>query len=139
MKKAIITGITGQDGSYLAELLLVKGYQVHGIIRKSSVFTTQRLKTEVWKHPNCFAHHGDLADSSNLHRQIVKVQPDAIYNLGAQSHVAVSFEELVEGMVKYDLEFDNYGRSDFFSNVKTLVSKVRDFEIVRSTHSFCQI
>ncbi|MBU3928644.1 MAG: GDP-mannose 4,6-dehydratase, partial [Bacteroidetes bacterium] len=65
---------------------------VHGIIRRSSVFTTQRLKMEVWKHPNFFTHHGDLADSSNLHRLIDKIQPDEIYNLGAQSHVAVSFE-----------------------------------------------
>lgn len=92
MKKAFITGITGQDGSYLAELLLDKGYQVHGIIRRSSVFTTQRLKAEVWNNPNFFTHHGDLADSSNLHRLIDKIQPDEIYNLGAQSHVAVSFE-----------------------------------------------
>lgn len=92
MKKAFITGITGQDGSYLAELLLDKGYEVHGIIRRSSVFTTQRLKMEVWEHSNFFTHHGDLADSSNLHRLIDKIQPDEIYNLGAQSHVAVSFE-----------------------------------------------
>lgn len=92
MKKAFITGVTGQDGSYLAELLLEKGYEVHGIIRRSSVFTTQRLKPEVWKHPMFHTYHGDLADSSNLHRLIDKIHPDEIYNLGAQSHVAVSFE-----------------------------------------------
>ncbi|HCU07020.1 MAG TPA: GDP-mannose 4,6-dehydratase [Holosporales bacterium] len=92
MIKAFITGITGQDGSYLAEFLLNKGYEVHGIIRRSSVFTTQRLTNEVWNHPNFFTHHGDLADSSNLHRLISKIKPDEIYNLGAQSHVAVSFE-----------------------------------------------
>ncbi len=92
MKKALITGVTGQDGSYLAELLIDKGYEVHGIIRRSSVFTTQRLTDKVWKNKNFFTHHGDLADSSNLHRLISKIAPDEIYNLGAQSHVAVSFE-----------------------------------------------
>lgn len=91
-KKAFITGITGQDGSYLTELLLEKGYQVFGIIRRSSVFTTQRIKEGVWNHPNLKIFHGDLADSSNLHRLISTIQPHEIYNLGAQSHVAVSFE-----------------------------------------------
>lgn len=89
---ALITGITGQDGSYLTEFLLEKGYVVHGIIRRSSVFTTQRLRQKIWNHPNFHAHHGDLADSSNLHRLISKLNPDEIYNLGAQSHVAVSFD-----------------------------------------------
>jgi len=89
---ALITGVTGQDGSYLTELLLNKGYVVHGIIRRSSVFTTQRLKQDVWEHSNFFAHHGDLADSSSLHRLVSKIKPDEIYNLGAQSHVAVSFD-----------------------------------------------
>jgi GDPmannose 4,6-dehydratase len=92
MKKAFITGVTGQDGSYLAEFLLNKGYEVHAIIRRSSVFTTQRLHKEVWNNPNFFTYHGDLADSSNLHRLISNIKPDEIYNLGAQSHVAVSFE-----------------------------------------------
>lgn len=92
MKKAFITGVTGQDGSYLAEFLLDKGYEVHAIIRRSSVFTTQRLHKEVWNHPNFYTYHGDLADSSNLHRLISQIKPDEIYNLGAQSHVAVSFE-----------------------------------------------
>lgn len=92
IKKAFITGVTGQDGSYLAELLLEKGYEVHGIIRRSSVFTSIRLKKEVWAHPNFHTYHGDLADSSNLHRLVFKIKPDEIYNLGAQSHVAVSFE-----------------------------------------------
>lgn len=92
MKKALITGVTGQDGSYLVELLLEKGYEVHGIIRRSSVFTTQRIRQEVWDHPNFYTHHGDLADSSNLHGLIQQLKPDEIYNLGAQSHVAVSFE-----------------------------------------------
>lgn len=92
MKKAFITGVTGQDGSYLAELLLEKGYEVHAIIRRSSVFTSQRLHKNIWEHPSFHTYHGDLADSSNLHRLISKIQPDEVYNLGAQSHVAVSFE-----------------------------------------------
>ena len=92
MKKALITGIAGQDGSYLSELLLEKGYEVHAIIRRSSVFTTTRLNNEVWKHNNFFTYHGDLADSSSLHRLVSKINPDEIYNLGAQSHVGVSFE-----------------------------------------------
>ncbi len=90
--RAFITGVTGQDGSYLAEFLLEKGYEVHAIIRRSSVFTTTRLSSQIWKHPNFYTYHGDLADSSSLHRLIAKIKPDEIYNLGAQSHVAVSFE-----------------------------------------------
>ncbi|MFA5848442.1 MAG: GDP-mannose 4,6-dehydratase [Bacteroidales bacterium] len=92
MKKAFITGITGQDGSYLSEFLLEKGYEVYGILRRSSVFTTQRILDKIWTHPNYYTFHGDLADSSNLHRLISQIKPDEIYNLGAQSHVAVSFE-----------------------------------------------
>tara|TARA_B100002051_G_C16743793_1_gene646096 strand:+ start:1035 stop:2072 length:1038 start_codon:yes stop_codon:yes gene_type:complete len=88
---AFITGITGQDGSYLCELLLSKGYEVHGILRRSSVFTTKRID-HLMNHPNLHTYHGDLTDSSNLHRLISKIQPNEIYNLGAQSHVAVSFE-----------------------------------------------
>lgn len=97
MKKvALITGITGQDGSYLAELLLNKGYMVHGIKRRSSSFNTQRVD-HIYKDPheknsNFFMHYGDLSDTSNLVRIIQNLQPDEIYNLGAQSHVAVSFE-----------------------------------------------
>lgn len=91
MKKAFITGVTGQDGSYLAELLLAKDYQVHAILRRSSVFTTQRIE-HLFDHPNFYTYYGDLTDSSNLHRLLTKIQPDEVYNLGAQSHVAVSFE-----------------------------------------------
>ena len=91
MKKAFITGVTGQDGSYLAELLLDKGYEVHAILRRASVFTTQRIE-HIFEHKNIFTYHGDLTDSSNLHRLLMKIKPDEIYNLGAQSHVAVSFE-----------------------------------------------
>lgn len=92
MKKALITGVTGQDGSYLTELLLEKGYEVFGIIRRSSVFTSQRIRPEIWNSQSFHTFHGDLADSSNLHRLISQIKPDEIYNLGAQSHVAVSFE-----------------------------------------------
>ena len=95
MKKAIITGITGQDGSYLAELLLEKGYEVHGIIRRHSTICTQRidhLYDDSTLKDRFFLHYGDLTDSCNLIALITKIQPDEIYNLGAQSHVAVSFE-----------------------------------------------
>ena len=96
MKKALITGITGQDGSYLAEFLLEKGYEVHGIKRRSSLFNTQRVD-HIYQDPhlenNRFKlHYGDLSDSSNLTRLIRDIEPDEVYNLGAQSHVAVSFE-----------------------------------------------
>lgn len=95
-KKALITGITGQDGSYLAEFLLDKGYEVHGIKRRSSSFNTGRID-HIYRdphsvNPNLFMHYGDLTDSSNLIRIIESIRPDEIYNLGAQSHVAVSFE-----------------------------------------------
>ena len=96
MKKALITGITGQDGSYLAEFLLEKGYEVHGITRRASLFNTQRID-HIYKDPHSNhqrfkLHYGDLTDSSNLTRILSEVQPDEVYNLGAQSHVAVSFE-----------------------------------------------
>lgn len=97
MKKALITGITGQDGAYLAELLLSKGYEVHGIKRRSSLFNTDRID-HLYQDPhvserNFVLHYGDMTDSSSLIRIIQQVQPDEIYNLAAQSHVAVSFEE----------------------------------------------
>lgn len=96
MKKALITGITGQDGSYLAELLLEKGYEVHGIKRRASLFNTERID-HLYQDPHIdnrklVLHYGDLSDSSNLTRILQEVQPDEVYNLGAQSHVAVSFE-----------------------------------------------
>jgi GDPmannose 4,6-dehydratase len=95
-KKALITGVTGQDGSYLAEFLLEKGYEVHGIKRRASSFNTQRVD-HIFQDPhnsnnNFFLHYGDLTDSSNLTRILQEVRPDEVYNLGAQSHVAVSFE-----------------------------------------------
>lgn len=96
MKRALITGVTGQDGSYLAEFLLEKGYEVHGIKRRSSLFNTQRVD-HIYQDPHVdnqhfVLHYGDLTDSTNLTRIVQQVQPDEIYNLGAQSHVAVSFE-----------------------------------------------
>tara|TARA_B100000674_G_scaffold44090_1_gene30544 strand:- start:71918 stop:73003 length:1086 start_codon:yes stop_codon:yes gene_type:complete len=96
MKKALITGITGQDGAYLAELLLKKGYEVHGIKRRSSLFNTDRID-HLYKDPHekdvrLFLHYGDMTDSTNLIRIVQEVQPDEIYNLAAQSHVKVSFE-----------------------------------------------
>ncbi|MBD2860113.1 GDP-mannose 4,6-dehydratase [Spongiibacter sp. KMU-158] len=97
MKKALITGITGQDGSYLAEFLLEKGYEVHGTKRRASSFNTERIdhiyQDRHSENPNFFLHYSDLSDTSNLTRIIQEVQPDEIYNLGAMSHVAVSFEQ----------------------------------------------
>ncbi|MEM8897768.1 MAG: GDP-mannose 4,6-dehydratase [Bacteroidota bacterium] len=91
MKKAFITGITGQDGSFLAELLLEKGYMVHGIIRRASNFNTDRID-HLMGHERIKLHHGDLSDSANLNKLLSIIKPDEIYNLGAMSHVAVSFE-----------------------------------------------
>jgi GDPmannose 4,6-dehydratase len=96
MKKALITGITGQDGSYLAELLLGKGYEVHGLIRRASSFNTERLES-IYKDPHrtdarLFLHYGDLANSVGIFMLITQIKPDEIYNLGAQSHVRVSFD-----------------------------------------------
>jgi GDPmannose 4,6-dehydratase len=96
MKKALITGITGQDGAYLAEFLLEKGYEVHGIKRRASSFNTDRID-HLYQDPhqenrNFILHYGDLTDATNLIRILQQVQPDEVYNLAAQSHVAVSFE-----------------------------------------------
>ena len=95
MKKALITGITGQDGSYLTELLLEKGYEVHGVVRRHSTPCTDRINdilTNAENESRVFLHYGDLTDSSNAHRLIQEIQPDEVYNLAAQSHVAVSFD-----------------------------------------------
>lgn len=99
MKKALITGITGQDGSYLSEFLLAKGYEIHGIVRRSSNFNTDRID-HLYQDPHesdvrMLLHYGDLSDSTSIHKVLEKVQPDEVYNLGAQSHVKVSFEKPV--------------------------------------------
>ncbi|MBN2780657.1 MAG: GDP-mannose 4,6-dehydratase [Candidatus Marinimicrobia bacterium] len=121
MKKALITGITGQDGSYLAELLLEKGYEVHGIIRRSSSFNTSRIEhlylddyvKDMSQRPRIKLHYGDLTDSSNLNRILEKVHPDEIYNLAAQSHVKVSFE-----VPEYTAEVDGIGVLRFLDAIK---------------------
>ena len=117
MKKALITGITGQDGSYLAELLLEKGYEVHGIIRRSSSFNTKRID-HLFNNPEVFnkklfLYYGDLTDSSNLNRILEKVEPNEIYNLAAQSHVKVSFE-----VPEYTAEVDGIGVLRFLDAIK---------------------
>ena len=117
MKKALITGITGQDGSYLTELLLEKGYEVHGMIRRASSFNTKRIDY-LFEDPkignrSLFLHHGDLTDSSNLNRIIEKVKPDEIYNLGAQSHVQVSFE-----VPEYTADTDGMGTLRILDAIK---------------------
>jgi GDPmannose 4,6-dehydratase len=122
MKKAFITGISGQDGSYLAELLLAKGYDVHAILRRSSVFTTQRID-HIMRHERMHTYHGDLTDSSNLHTLLARIQPDEIYNLGAQSHVAVSFE-----VPEYTAEVDAVGSIRLLDAIKDLGIKPRFYQ-----------
>lgn len=122
MKKAFLTGITGQDGSYLAELLLDKGYEVHGIIRRTSMFTTQRIE-HLFSNPLLTTYHGDLTDSSCLHRLLAKIQPDEIYNLGAQSHVAVSFET-----PEYTAEVDGIGTVRILDAIRDLGIKPRFYQ-----------
>jgi GDPmannose 4,6-dehydratase len=119
MKKALITGITGQDGSYLSELLLEKGYEVHGIKRRASLFNTQRVD-HIYQDPHIKdahfkLHYGDLTDSSNLTRILQEVQPDEVYNLGAQSHVAVSFES-----PEYTVEADGVGTLRMLEAIRLL-------------------
>lgn len=114
MKKALITGITGQDGSYLAELLLDRGYEVHGIIRRSSSFNTDRID-HLREKGLINLYYGDLTDSSNLNRILEKTEPDEIYNLAAQSHVAVSFE-----VPEYTAEVDGIGVLRFLDAIKEI-------------------
>ena len=127
-KTALITGITGQDGSYLAELLLEKNYTVHGIIRRSSSFNTQRIDHLYYDKKlsgRFFLHYGDLTDSSNLNRILDKTTPDEIYNLGAQSHVKVSFE-----VPEYTDDVDGIATLRFLDAIKEvgLVSKTRFYQ-----------
>ena len=122
MKKAFITGVTGQDGSYLAELLLEKGYEVHATLRRASVFTTKRIE-HILEHKKMFTYHGDLTDSSNLHRLLMKIKPDEIYNLGAQSHVAVSFE-----VPEYTADVDGLGAIRILDAVRDLGPDCKYFQ-----------
>ena len=127
-KTALITGITGQDGSYLAELLLEKNYTVHGIIRRSSSFNTQRIDHLYYDKKlsgRFFLHYGDLTDSSNLNRILDKTTPDEIYNLGAQSHVKVSFD-----VPEYTADVDGIATLRFLDAIKEvgLVSKTRFYQ-----------
>jgi len=121
---AFITGITGQDGSYLAELLLEKGYEVHGLKRRSSSFNTGRIDG-IYGHPRFKAHFGDLSDSTNLVRLVREIQPDEIYNLGAMSHVAVSFEE-----PEYSADVDGIGTLRLLEAIRTcgLEKKTRFYQ-----------
>ncbi len=120
MKKALITGITGQDGSYLAELLLDKGYQVHGLIRRASTFNTGRIdhlyKDRHARGARLFLHYGDLSDPSNLKKLIFEIRPDEIYNLAAQSHVRISFD-----MAGYTADITGVG-------TLRILEAVKDFE-----------
>ncbi len=132
MKKALITGITGQDGSYLAELLLEKGYEVHGIIRRSSSFNTQRID-HIYQDPHetgcrLFLHYGDLNDASSLNYLLKKLRPDEIYNLGAQSHVKVSFD-----VPEYTGEVTGLGACRLLESVREL--GLKDTRIYQASSS----
>lgn len=128
MKKTLITGITGQDGSYLTELLLEKGYEVHGIIRKSSSFNTGRIdhlyNDRDILNKKLFLHYGDLVDTSNLNRLLEKIEPDEIYNLAAQSHVKVSFE-----VPDYTAQVDALGTLRFLDAIREVgLRKVKFYQ-----------
>jgi GDPmannose 4,6-dehydratase len=129
MKKALITGITGQDGSYLAELLLSKGYEVHGVIRRASTFNTSRID-HLYRDPHVngvklFLHYGDLADSVQMVKLLYELQPDEVYNLGAQSHVRVSFD-----IPEYTGDVDGLGAQRILEAIREagLVKKVRYYQ-----------
>ena len=127
MTKALITGITGQDGSYLAELLLAKGYEVHGLIRRSSSFNTQRIN-HLYKDPHdsevkLFLHFSDLSDGTGLHEVLSRVQPDEVYNLGAQSHVKVSFDQPV-----YTVQVDAVGTMRLLEAIRDTNPKIKFYQ-----------
>jgi GDPmannose 4,6-dehydratase len=127
MKKAIITGITGQDGSYLAEFLLNKGYEVHGIVRRSSSLNTQRIEhltTEGYSEEEKFhLHFGDLSDSNSLNKLIYKIEPNEIYNLGAQSHVKVSFD-----VPEFTSDVNALGSLRLLESIKEVNSKIKFYQ-----------
>jgi GDPmannose 4,6-dehydratase len=126
-KKALISGITGQDGSYLAELLLGKGYEVHGIIRRSSTFNTDRID-HLYQDPHVhgvklFLHYGDLSDSASLTKFLYEIQPDEIYHLGAQSHVRVSFD-----IPEYTGDVTGLGTTRFLEAIRSAAPKARFYQ-----------
>jgi GDPmannose 4,6-dehydratase len=126
-KKALVTGITGQDGSYLAELLLEKGYEVHGVIRRSSSFNTDRIE-HLYQDPHVhgvrlFLHHGDLSDSAATMRLLHDVQPDEVYHLGAQSHVRVSFD-----IPEYTGDVTGLGTTRLLEAIREMVPKARFYQ-----------
>jgi GDPmannose 4,6-dehydratase len=128
MKKALITGVTGQDGSYLTEILIKKGYEVHGIIRRSSSFNTGRIDhlygNKEILNKSMFLHYGDLVDTSNLNRLLEKIEPDEIYNLAAQSHVKVSFE-----LPDYTAQVDGLGTLRFLDAIREVgLKKVKFYQ-----------
>ncbi len=131
MKKALITGITGQDGSYLTELLLSKGYEIHGIIRRSSSFNTGRIN-HIYQDPHTrnrtlFLHYGDLSDSSSMSRLLENIKPDEIYNLGAQSHVKVSFE-----IPEYTADVTGIGTLRLLDAIKEIRLKTKFYQAASS-------
>ena len=127
IKRALVTGITGQDGSYLAELLLAKGYEVHGIVRRSSTFNTSRI-AHLYQDPHIngvrlFLHYGDLSDGSNISRLIEKIKPNEIYNLGAQSHVRVSFD-----LPEYTADIDALGTLRILDAIRDTKIKTKFYQ-----------
>lgn len=121
-KKAFITGVTGQDGSYLAEFLLDKGYEVHAILRRASVFTSHRIE-HIFANPRLKTYHGDLTDSSNLRSLLTRINPDEVYNLGAQSHVGVSFE-----VPEYTADVDAVGTLRLLEAVRDQTNSARFYQ-----------
>jgi len=126
-KKALITGITGQDGSYLAELLLEKGYEVHGITRRSSSFNTDRIE-HLYRDPHdpdarLFLHYGDLVDGMGLREILTRVMPDEVYNLGAQSHVRVSFDQPI-----YTVQTDAMGTIHLLEAIRDTGKPIRFYQ-----------
>lgn len=128
MKSALITGITGQDGSYLAELLLSKGYMVHGIIRRASTFNTDRIN-HIYENPNLKLHYGDLTDGGCITKIVMETQPDEIYNLGAMSHVRVSFDQPI-----YTVDVDALGTLRLLESARDL-NKIKTVKVYQASSS----
>jgi GDPmannose 4,6-dehydratase len=135
MKKALVTGITGQDGSYLAEFLIAKGYQVHGVIRRASTFNSERID-HIYEDPHevqqkLILHYGDLADGTGLRRILDKCEPDEVYNLGAQSHVRVSFDQ-----PEYTADIDATGTLRLLEALRaSLIEKGKDVRFYQAGSS----